>query len=113
MKIIEKLSNKIEKEIECAEEYIKCALETKEDQPMVSETFYKIANEKMGHMTLLHTQVVALIDEYKKTNGEAPKEMKILYDILHKKHIEHAAAVKGMIALYKEIWGGINYVTGL
>jgi hypothetical protein len=28
--------------------------------------------------------------------------MKTLYDILHRKHIEHAAAVKGMLALYKE-----------
>ena len=30
--------------------------------------------------------------------------MQMMYDILHRKHIEHAAAVKGMLALYKEMW---------
>ena len=29
--------------------------------------------------------------------------MLLLYDILHRKHIENAAVVKGMFALYKEI----------
>ena len=42
-------------------------------------------------------------DEYRKKNGEPPEAMKTLYEILHRKHIEHAAAVKGMLALYKEI----------
>jgi hypothetical protein len=52
-------------------------------------------------MGLLHTQVVAIIDEYKKNKGEPPEGMKTLYNILHRKHMEHAAAVKGMLALYK------------
>ena len=33
---------------------------------------------------------------------EKPEVMATLYEILHRKHIEHAAAVKGMLALYKE-----------
>jgi len=53
-------------------------------------------------MGLLHTQIVAIIDAYKKEKGEPPEGMKLLYEILHRKHIEHAAAVKGMLALYKE-----------
>lgn len=56
----------------------------------------------MNHMTLLHAQVVSIIDEYRKKNGEPPEAMKTLYDILHRKHIEHATAIKGMLALYKE-----------
>ena len=102
MKIIEKLSDKIACEIEGAEEYAKCALQYKEERPQLAETFYRIANEKLAHMTLLHGQVVAIIDEYKKAKGEPPEAMKMLYEILHRKHIEHAAAVKGMLALYKE-----------
>lgn len=102
MKIIEELSDKIEKEIDSAEEYIKCALKHKEDRPQLAETYNRIANEKMAHMNLLHTQVAAIIDAYRKEKGEPPEGMKMLYDILHRKHIEHAAAVKGMIALYKE-----------
>ena len=102
MKIIEKLSDKIANEIEGAEEYIKCALNYKEEKPQLAETFYRIANEKMGHMNLLHTQVVSIIDEYRKEKGEPPEVMKTLYEILHRKHIEHAATVKGMMSLYKE-----------
>jgi hypothetical protein len=53
-------------------------------------------------MSLLHTQVVAIIDAYKKEKGEPPEAMKLLYEILHRKHVEHVATVKGMLALYKE-----------
>ena len=102
MKIIEHLSDQIADEIECAEEYAKCALAKKEDYPQLAETYYRIATEKLNHMGLLHTQVVAIIDAYRKEKGEPPEAMKLLYEILHRKHIEHAAAVKGMLALYKE-----------
>ena len=103
MRIIEGLSDKIAQEIDCAEEYIKCALTIKDERPQLADVYYRIANEKIGHMTLLHDQVVAIIDDYRKEKGEPPAAMKTLYDFLHRKHIEHAAAVKGMIALYKEI----------
>lgn len=102
MKIIECLSDQIADEIESAEEYAKCALAKKEDHPQLAETYYRIANEKLNHMGLLHTQVVSIIDAYKKEDGDPPEHMKLLYEILHRKHIEHAAAVKGMLALYKE-----------
>ena len=102
MKIIEELSDKIADEIDCAEKYAKCALYYKEERPSLAETYYKIATDKMMHMGLLHTQVMQIIDEYRKTKGDPPKEMQVLYDILHRKHIEHAAAVKGMLSLYKE-----------
>ena len=63
--------------------------------------FYKLSTEEMAHMNVLHTKVVSIIEEYKKKNGDPPEAMKMLYDILHKKHIENAAAVKGMLSLYK------------
>lgn len=103
MKIIQELSDKIEKEINSAEEYAKCALNYKEERQPLAEVYYKIANEKMAHMSLLHAQVAMIIDEYRKNKGEPPDGMKTLYEILHRKHIEHAAAVKGMLSLYKEL----------
>lgn len=102
MKIIEELSDKIADEVKCAESYMKCALHHKEDYPLVADVYYKIANDKMSHVSLLHAQVVALIEEYKKSGKTIPEHMQMLYDILHKKHIEQAAAVKGMLVLYKE-----------
>ena len=43
------------------------------------------------------------LEAYKKEKGEPPEHMKILYDILHKQQIEHLAAVKGMMSLYKDM----------
>lgn len=103
MKIIEKLCDKIEHELDDAQEYARCALSYKDGRATLAEVFYQIAEDKMKHMLLLHNQVVAIIEEYRKANGEPPESMKTLYEILHKKHIEHAAAVKGMLALYKEL----------
>ena len=102
MKKIEKLSKKIEAEIDAAHEYARCALEAKEEDPAIAETYFKVANNRLNDMSLLHAQVVSIISEYRKEHGDPPEAMKVLYNILHKKHIESAAAVKGMLALYKE-----------
>ena len=102
MKVIEEICNKIECQISMAEEYAKCALTYKEERPTLAEAYYRITNEQMAHVNLLHSQVVSIIEEYKKAKGEPPESMKMLYNILHRKHISHAATVKGMLALYKE-----------
>ena len=102
MKIIERLSDSIERKIDEAECNIKSALELKEEFPAVADAYYKLANQELADMGLLHTQVVSIIDEYRKKNGEPPEAMKMLYDILHRKHIQHTATVKSMISLYKE-----------
>ena len=84
MEIIKKLSHMIEKEIKQSHKYIMCALKYKEERPALADTFYKIADEKMKHMSLLHTQVTNIIEQYRKENGEPPEHMLLLYDILHK-----------------------------
>jgi len=103
MKKIEKISNRIEEKIKSAESYARDALACKEEDPILADTYFKIANDEMEHMNVLHTQVTNIISSYRKEVGDPPKEMLLLYDILHKKHIENAAVVKGMFALYKEI----------
>lgn len=101
MKKIQELSEMIEEEIEDAIKYAKCALDNKETNPSLAETFYKLSNEELGHMQALHSQVVTIIDEYRKSNGEPPEAMLMLYDIMHKKHIANAATAKGLLSLYK------------
>ena len=103
MKIIEKLSSMIEDEIHDAEKYAKCALYYKEDKEMhdVADLFYRLANEEMSHMTLLHNQVVTMIDNYRKIKGDPPENMMMLYDVLHRKHIDDAATARTMINMYK------------
>lgn len=101
MKLIQELSEMIEEEIADAGKYAKCALEYKEKNPSLADTFYKLSNEELGHMNALHTQVVSIIDKYRKEKGDPPEAMLMLYDIFHKKHIANTAAVKGMLSLYK------------
>ena len=101
MKIIEKLSDMIEEEINDAEKYIRCAMDNKEKRPALAETFYKLSEEEMKHMSMLHDQVVAIIAEYRKTSGDPPEAMMTVYDILHKKHIEHAGMVKAYQLMFK------------
>ena len=102
MKKIEHLSNKIKKEIENAAEYAKDALELKETDPETAEVYYERANSRLNDMTALHARVVAIINQYKQEHGDIPESMKIIYQIKHREHIENAAAVKGMLVLYKE-----------
>lgn len=101
MKIIQDLSDMIEEEIGDAEKYARKALGCKESYPALAETFYKLSNEELGHMNVLHSQIVSIIEDYRKKNGDPPEKMLFLYEVLHKKYIDHAAMVKGMLSLYK------------
>lgn len=103
MKIIKDLSEMIEDEIECAECYIKKAIDLKNEDKELAEKLYELSVEKMKHMQLLHTQVVRIITTYQKEKGDPPPAMQAVYDYLHKRHIDKAQTVKSYQALYKEM----------
>jgi imidazolonepropionase-like amidohydrolase len=101
MKLIEKLSEMIDEEIEDAGKYAKCALKYKEENPALSKTFYDLSTDEMRHMTLLHDEVARIIAQYRKENGEPPTAMLAVYDYLHEKQIEKAKEVKDYQAMYR------------
>ena len=102
MKIIQQLSDYIDEEINDAIKYAKMALEYMEEYPALADTVYKISDEELKHMMMLHQQVVAIIAEYRKKNGEPPEAMKMLYDIMHRKQMEHTAEAKAYQSMIKD-----------
>ena len=61
-----------------------------------------ISIEEMKHMQMLHNQVVKIIENYRKTEGEPPASMLAVYDYLHEKFIEEAKEVKMLQQMYME-----------
>ena len=102
MLIIKKLSRMIKEEIADAEKYANCALNHKEDDKGLADTFYTLANEELNHMDMLHTQVVRLINAYRKENGEVPPAMQAIYDYVREEQIENVKEVKLLLNMYKE-----------
>ena len=101
MKIIKTLSEKIEDELQDAQDYIDLAMKWKTEEPETADLFYELSVEEMGHMEKLHKEVAELIEEYRKEHGEPPKEMMTLYDYLHEKHIATATRIKIKQGMYK------------
>lgn len=102
MKIIKKLSEMIEDEIDGAKCYAKKALEYRSEDRELADTLYNLSTEEMRHLQILHAQVTRIIDRYRKEHGEPPPAMQAVYDYLHEKHIGEAETVKRYQALYKE-----------
>ena len=101
MKIIKCLSELIEEELNDANKYIDLAMRWKTDEPDTADLFYELSVEEIGHMEKLHEEVSELIEEYRKEHGEPPKDMMVLYEYLHEKHIGFATQIKVKQAMYK------------
>ena len=101
MKVIQKLSDMIDDELEDAGKYVRCAMKYKDENRGLADVFYTLSTEEMRHMNMLHDQAVAIIDAYRRDKGEPPADMLAVYNYLHERQIEKAGEVKAMQALYK------------
>ena len=102
MLIIKKLSNMIKEEISDAEKYARCALNHKQDDKALADTFYTLANEELKHMEMLHAQVTRIIEAYRKDKGDPPEGMMAIYNYVHEEQIDAVKEVKVLLAMYKE-----------
>ena len=101
MMIIKCLSELIEEELEDANKYIDLAMKWRNEEPDTADLFYTLSTEEMGHVDKLHEEVSELIEEYRKQKGEPPKEMMVLYEYLHEKHIGTATQIRIKQGMYK------------
>lgn len=100
MKIIKCLTEDIEATLDMAEEDIKKAVMYKADYPIAAKAFYAKSVALMDSIKLSHDAVVSLIDGYRKEKGEPPAPMMAVYDYMHERQINKAAAIKNMQAMY-------------
>ena len=101
MKIIKCLSEKIEDELNDADEYIDLAMRWKTDEPDTAQVLYELSLEEMNHVEKLHKEVSEVIEDYRKEHGEPPKDMMTLYDYLHEKHIGKATKIRVKQGMFK------------
>ena len=102
MKKIEMLVDMIDEELSGAEHYIRKALDHKEKDKELAETFYRLSGDEMTHVDTLHKQVAEIIMDYKRKNGEPPAVMEALYEYLHKRHMAKAEKITNMQNMYKK-----------
>lgn len=102
MKLIKELTERIEEEIDGAEEYVKEAIKLKHEHPSLAKTLYDISNQEMSHIDMLHAEVVKLIEEHRRMHGEPPAPMMAVYQYLHERHIDKANNIRMLQNEYKK-----------
>ena len=101
MKIIAKLVDRIDDELEGAKTYTKLAHKYKIEYPRLADKFIELAEAEMNHMKILHGEVTRLIEDVRQREGEPPAEMMAIYNYEHGKHVEKAAMVRQMMEEYR------------
>ena len=101
MTLIQTLEDLIDEEIHDVKKYAKMAAEIKKENPALAQVLYNISVQEEGHQAALHTEVVKMIEAYRKEHGAPPGNMMAVYDYVHKKHIEKLADARRYQELYK------------
>lgn len=100
MKIIECISEDIEATMDLAENNIQKAIMYKNDYPIAAKSYYNKSVVLMDSIKPQHDVVVALIEAHRKEKGEPPAPMMAIYNYLHERHINKAAAIKNLQDMY-------------
>ena len=103
MVIIQNISHDIKEKIHDADKDIRKAIDIKYEYPSLANDYYEFSVERMQEAMDLHSEVVKIIDEYRKENGEPPATMSALWDFSHKIIMEEADDVKILQEHYKKL----------
>ncbi len=100
MKIIMKLSERINEEIADAKYYAKHALKFRDKRRSLADTMFQISQEEMRHAQMLHGEVTKIIDEYRALKGDPPPIMQQLYDYYHEQSMEAMDEARNLQQMY-------------
>ena len=100
MKLIMKLSDRINDEIADAKYYAKHALKYRDKRRSLADTMYQISQEEMRHAQLLHAEVVKVIDDYRAVHGDPPPVMQQLYDYYHEQSMAAMDEARNIQQMY-------------
>ena len=102
MRIIKCLADKIEEELEDAEEYIELAIKWKGEEQKAAELFYELSMEEMNHMDRLHRTATERIAKHRAEKGEPPAEMMAVWNYVHEKDMKKAAEIRVKQTMYSK-----------
>ena len=74
----------------------------KEEYPALARTWYEISLAEMGHVDMLHKQVVSMINDHRAKHGQPPEAMIAVYNFLHERMINEAEEVKRYQEMYRQ-----------
>ena len=101
MQIIRYLEDAISDEIEDVKDYAIKAAEVRDEYPGLAQVLYTISTQEANHQSMLHAEVVKIIEEHRREHGEPPAAMLAVYEYLHKRHIEKMAEAKRYQEMYR------------
>lgn len=101
MREIEKIVDQIHDEIEGAENYYRCAIDYKETNSTIANTYIDLAQVELTHVDKLHSIVVSLINKAKETRKVIPTGMLEIWDWQHKKIVEEVEELKFKINKFR------------
>ena len=101
MKVIAKIVDLIEDEIDGAQQYAELAVKYKTEHPKLAEKLHELAGVEMSHAKALHAEATRLIEEARQRDGEPPAAMLAVYEYLHQEQIEKAAEVMTLQGMFR------------
>ena len=94
MEVIKDVSKDIEKILDMSECYAKRAVLLKQDFPSLAQTYYNSSTTCLNMMKDFHNEIVS--------SKETPAPMAAIYNYLHERFIERAAAIRNLQDLFKQ-----------
>ena len=102
MKILTNLIDRAEATMEEVEWYAEKAHHLKQEHRSLADTYIKIAEMHVTIYDMLHSQMINVIEAYKKEGHTPPVEMLAVWEYEHNKLTKHFSELKYMIEDYKK-----------